>query len=404
MNRRNIKQSLAAAALALAVLLPVSCTNDDPFGQQPEGSIPLELGEVTVAGMKTATRTAITEDAQGFTGVRKSRFVNGNQLELLVNNNDGNIGTAHVVGLRNGAWVFDAGKVFIIPGTTTFEANYTPTSNPASMPFLDKLSADTYTLSGGKLTLNMKHVNALIDITRPAGISPTEIKVAIHSGETDQTLPTAEEEEADGTVHYRTIAPPGTLKSITATVNGMTYVATFATPLTLQGNKRYPVALSFKADALTAAVGNSELNWGVGGSADMGPDGYTRSIGTPEDLAQFAADVNADVAGTAARIATVMQTADIDLSKLKPLAEAQAAHPDKGYSYTATADNWVPIGSASSIFNGKYNGNGYTISNLKYTRTDANGDGLFQNTENALLTSIHLYNVSLACGTCQVPQ
>ncbi len=46
---RSIKQLLTAAALALFALLPTGCSNDDDFGNPPAGSIPLELGDVTVA-------------------------------------------------------------------------------------------------------------------------------------------------------------------------------------------------------------------------------------------------------------------------------------------------------------------------------------------------------------------
>lgn len=54
------------------------------------------------------------------------------------------------------------------------------------------------------------------------------------------------------------------------------------------------------------------------------------------------------------------------MSRLKPVAEA-GINPLTGtaYTYTATADNWVSIGKETRPFQGQYNGNGYTISNLK---------------------------------------
>lgn len=347
MNRRNMKQPLTGIVLiCLSALSLTGCTNED-FRDLPQDSIPLKLGEVTVAGMKTATRAAISENAQGYTGMRKSRFVDGNELNLTLSHDGGTSTTDVTATLTGGVWVLDPARVYIIPGTTTITAVHNDLSQQSGMD-IDCLTATTYTLTGQKVTLDLKHDNALVDITCAAGIGPTAITLVTNNSVTDKTYNTAIEEEANGAVHYRSIVEPRTLKSITAVVNGMTYVATLATPVTLQGNKRYPISLSFKDDALTAAVGNGELNWGAGDKVDMTnyPTGYDRYIGTPEDLAQFAKDVNDDVAN--ARNAKVLQVADIDLSKLMPLVEAQAAHPDKGYTYTATAALWIPIGSGDA--------------------------------------------------------
>ena len=401
---RSIKQLLTAAALALFALLPTGCSNDDDFGNPPAGSIPLELGDVTVAGM-TTTRAAVTEDpSTGYTGIRKSRFVNGDVLKIESTNprSGGTVTSTDNATLTGGAWVLDA-KVYVIPGTTTIKATYSPTAPAGMLP--DRLAADTYTLVGQKLKLDLKHVNALVDITCPAGVTPTDITLIANDGNADQSHSTAAEEESDGTVHYRSILAPGTVKSITATINGNTYIAILTPALTVAANKRYPVALTFKANQLTATVGSGELNWGIGDDADMLPAGYTRLIGTPEDLAQFAKDVNDDAAGTGARIATVLQTADIDMSRLMTAADATTAY-GKTYTYTATPDQWIPIGleyrqpgPTATPFTGKYNGNGYTISNVKQvipTGLTANVyGGLFHRIEGAMLTGIHLRNFSM---------
>ena len=390
MNRINLKQSLASAVFTgLFALCFAGCTNED-FPSHPEGSIPLELGDVTVAGM-TTTRAAITEDpATGYTGIRKSRFVNGDVLKIESTNprSGGTVTSTDNATLTGGAWVLDA-KVYVIPGTTTIKATYSPTAPTGMLP--DRLAADSYTLVGQKLKLDLKHVNALVDITCPAGITPTDITLIANDGNADQSRTAAAEEESDGTIHYRSILAPGTVKSITATINGNTYIATLTPALTVAANKRYPVALTFKTGELSATVGTGELNWGAGGDVDLLPPGYDFYISTPEDLAQYAKDANDDATGTGARTALVLQTANIDLSTLKPLADAQRDNPEKNYTYTATADNWVPI----EEFLGTYNGNGYSISNLKID-TQENKTGFFYNAfGDCLLTGIHLRDVDI---------
>ena len=399
--RTTIKQTLfAPALLLLAAMLGVAgCTNDDTFGRLPEGSIPLEVGEVTVAGMTTNTRAATTENAAGYTGIRKSRFVTGDKLELDLSNDGGITGsTVEATLSAEGAWVLNR-KAYVIPGTTTIDATYRAAQQGTDVWRTDNLRATTYTLTGNKVTLGMKHENAMIDITLPAGVTVTSISVAAHHGTADETLATAVEEETDGN-HYRTIAltgttsNPGTVKSITAKIGGQSYVAILATPLTVEENKKYPIALTFKENKLTASVGAAALNWGDGGTTDIASAGYTRFIATPEDLAQFAKDVQDDAAGTGARAAIVLQTKDIDLSKLKLAADA-GTNPmtNAAYTYTATAENWVPIGNGG-YFKGKYNGNGHTISNMKIT-AESYGAGFFGGVENAALTGINLRNGSI---------
>ena len=406
--KRNIRQTLLApAALLLAVALGLAgCTNDDDFGRLPQGSVPLVLGDVTVAGMKpgtraagenASTRAAISENAAGYTGIRKSTFVNGDELALIVSNDGGTTNISVTATLTGGAWVLSE-KAYVIPGTTTIQATHAGTEVTTGIK-PDALEAATYTLTGQKVTLDLKHANAMIDITLPAGTLPagvtlTSISLAAHNGIADETLTTVVEEEADGNQHYRAIAlagttaTPGTVKSITAVMGGRSYVATLATPLTVEANKKYPISLTFKDSKLSATVGTASTNWGAGATINVAPAGYTRIIDSPEALAQFAKDVNDDAAATGARRAVALQTADIDLSQLKPAADA-GINPLTGtaYTYTATADNWVPIGS--NVFYGKYNGNGHTISNLKGSH------GLFGKISSAPLTGIHLRNVEL---------
>ena len=409
-KKHTLMNYLAAAICGLTALLGAGCTADDGFGRLPQGSIPLDVGSVIVAGMSTSTRADIFENAAGYTGIRKSSFVDSDRLTLTLSNDGGTTNTTLIATLTGGAWVL-SGKAYVIPGTTTIEAAYAGSEVAAGIK-PDALKADTYTLDGQKVTFAMKHAHAMIDITLPrnsipAGVTITSITVAAHNGTANETLATVKETERSEVDldHYRTIALPGTVKSFTAVINGQSYVATLATPLVLEANKKYPISLTFKENRLTATVGTAALNWGVGENIGGIPAGYTRIIDSPEALAQFAKDVNDDATATGACLLNVLQTADIDLSQLKPAAEA-GINPLTGtaYTYTATADAWTtPIGTYTwnaslhdyNLFMGSYNGNGHTISNMKITKSDANENfvGFFGGVKDGTLTGIHLRNV-----------
>lgn len=115
------------------------------------------------------------------------------------------------------------------------------------------------------------------------------------------------------------------------------------------------------------------------------PPGYDLTISTADELQAFAAAVNsgAKINGIPAATAAVLQTADIDLAGI---------------------DDWEPIGNyalpSTYYFNGIYNGNGHTISNLRI-RGGRQSNGLFGvvglNTDNriAILTGIHLRGVDI---------
>ena len=407
----KIKNNTILCLFALTTLAAGfgSCqSEDDVLNGLPQGSVPLVLGDVTVAGAQNVnnraaggnTRAAITEDpATGYTGIRKSRFVNGDVLNLTLTNGTGGSGgstTSVTATLTGGKWVLTPGKVFITPGVTEISATHTATEQTAGIA-TDNLAAAnadcTLTAATGTLAIAMKHAGAMIDITPGATDGATITSVTVNTD-----VPTAPEEEAVAggsgtTMHYRTLTADATVvSSISAVIGGTTYVATLATPITVAANKRYPVALTFKHQTLTATP-SAPQDWTDGGTVPV--PGYTRIIDSPEALAQFAKDVNDDAAGTGARSATVIQTADLDMSQLKPAADA-GTNPLTGapYDYTATAENWVGIGNGSSTsFQGKYNGNGHTISNLKMTSTSTGVfSGLFTTGTNVVLTGIHLRN------------
>ena len=403
----KIKNNTILCIFALTALATTfgSCqSEDDALNGLPQGSVPLVLGDVTVAGAQTvnnraaggSTRAAIAENAAGYTGIRKSRFVNGDVLNLTLTNDGGTTNTPVTATLTGGKWVLTPGKVFITPGVTKITATHTAVEQTAGIATDDLAAAHAdcvLTAASGTLAIAMKHAGAMIDITTPGvSVAFTSIKV-----NTDVATEPEEEATADGgsgtTMHYRTLTAATTVvSSISAEVGSTTYVATLATPLTVAANKRYPVALTFNNGTLTATV-SAPQDWTNGGT--IKPAGYTYIIDSPETLAQFAQDVNDDAAGTGARAAIVLQTKDIDLSKLKPAAEA-GINPMTGaaYNYTATAESWVPIASTAIPFKGKYNGNGHTISNMKIT-AESYSAGLFGGIESAALTGINLRNGSI---------
>lgn len=141
------------------------------------------------------------------------------------------------------------------------------------------------------------------------------------------------------------------------------------------------------SDRIHITPTDEDLSWNEGNIETVLPAGYDIAISTAQELQAFATAVNSK--GTIgnpavdARSARVLQTADIDLAGI---------------------DDWTPIGnptsSSSSYFQGIYNGNGYTISNLKIKNGEGMS-GLFgwvfgkDSSTPAVLTGIHLRNVDI---------
>ena len=134
---------------------------------------------------------------------------------------------------------------------------------------------------------------------------------------------------------------------------------------------------------------DNDLPWNDGDiRPDLPPTGYDLTVSTAQELKAFAEAVNyrrniSNTSSVEARFARVLQTADIDLAEI---------------------DDWTPIGNDASPsynkFQGVYNGNGYTISNLKI-RSGETDKGLFgvvtgkDSSTTAVLTGIHLRNVDI---------
>lgn len=141
-------------------------------------------------------------------------------------------------------------------------------------------------------------------------------------------------------------------------------------------------------DRVSITPTDEGLSWNDGDiRPGLPPTGYDLTVSTAQELKDFADAVNnGSTIGTSsieARIARVLQTADIDLTGI---------------------DDWTPIGNyvspSDNYFQGSYNGNGYTISNLKI-KSGESYMGLFglvigeSSSTPAVLTGIHLRNVDI---------
>lgn len=145
----------------------------------------------------------------------------------------------------------------------------------------------------------------------------------------------------------------------------------------LEGGHEYVYNVTVKVDRLAVTVTDSDVPWQDGVFTTKIDGKEFRLIRTAEDLKQFADDVNGGQ-----RDLNALQTADIDLGGI---------------------DNWEPINyvnDLTSSFTGIYNGNGYTISNLKIRHLRGRYSGLFGQIGNgALLTGIHLRDVEIMPGS-----
>ncbi|WP_294609567.1 fimbrillin family protein, partial [uncultured Bacteroides sp.] len=146
----------------------------------------------------------------------------------------------------------------------------------------------------------------------------------------------------------------------------------------LEGGHEYVYNATVEEDRVTVTISDSDVPWQDGILTTNINGKEFRLIRTAEDLARFADDVN-----SGQRDLNALQTADIDLSGI---------------------DNWKPIGmqypGELRPFTGIYNGNGYTISNLKISNMqEGSAAGLFGVTDGgALLTGIHLRKVEIISG------
>ena len=147
----------------------------------------------------------------------------------------------------------------------------------------------------------------------------------------------------------------GDLKNVTASSGTLTKTEgeTNKYTLTLDSGDQTDVVIS-------ATVGG--LLWTDYAAESLASEsGTTIQISTPEQLALLAKNVNN---GTSYKGWTISLTADIDLKHVT--------------GHTGQEPEWVPIGNYQDPFDGTFNGNGYTISNLTISANNARPfSGLF---------------------------
>ena len=106
----------------------------------------------------------------------------------------------------------------------------------------------------------------------------------------------------------------------------------------------------------------------------------TCTVNSAEGLEQFAAEINA---GAVASNATIVLGDDIDLDALT--------------RSRALASNWTPVGTEEAPFTGTFDGNGYTIKNLKLVESEAKEGkafiGFFGFAKNATIKNVTFENV-----------
>lgn len=96
----------------------------------------------------------------------------------------------------------------------------------------------------------------------------------------------------------------------------------------------------------------------------------TRTISTLEELKAFRDEVNA---GNTFKGETIELANDIDLG----------------------GEEWTPIGNAGNSFQGNFNGNGHTISNLKVNLPTSENAGFFGTTKNGTVKNLNFHNADI---------
>lgn len=186
---------------------------------------------------------------------------------------------------------------------------------------------------------------------------------------------------ADGTdASYTALLIPqdanSTPRTIVVTVNGKEYTGTLPATDAYAANTMYTYPVTVCETGVEVGIPTTDVPWTEGELPTVTFNGKIyRIIRNADDLKRFADDVN-----SGQRDLNAIQTADIDLNGI---------------------DNWKPIGMQSYTdkwpFTGIYNGNGFTISNLKISdMQNGSAAGLFGVTDgDALLTGIHLRKVEI---------
>ncbi len=431
MTIANCKKLLLLAALPAMML--ASCSKEEPGDNDADSRIPAAFTAVVqptalpphtnTGGSSPATRTALGPDGNTvWTAgdvVSISMLTPGGTLpDDLV---PGRANVLHNVNPEDGALTPADGTPMYYPQNTAVDIiawhtskapdnNYILTLNTTDQTTVEKqLALDPlYSKFEGvprgnhPVVLQFRHLMSKVkfDITLGLGLSGgtlTDVRLAgfpeegsfdMRDGSVNKALITDKPVRAlrsdvasIGTdAAYTALLIPqdanSTPRTIVVTVNGKEYTGTIPATDAYAANTMYTYPVSVRETGVEVGIPTTDVPWTEGELPTMTLDGKIfRIIRNADDLKRFADDVNSGQQNLNA-----IQTADINLNGI---------------------DNWKPIGiqylGDLRPFTGIYNGNGYTISNLKISNTKIdNALGLFGMTGgDALLTGIHLRDVEI---------
>lgn len=434
MTIANCKKLLLLAALPAMML--ASCSKEEPGGNDADSRIPAAFTAVVqstalpphtnTGGSSPATRTALGPDGNTvWTAgdvVSISMLTPGGTLpDDLV---PGSANVLHNVNPEDGALTPADGTPMYYPQNTAVDIiawhtskapddNYILTLNTTDQTTVEKqLALDPlYSKFEGvprgnhPVVLQFRHLMSKVkfDITLGLGLSGgtlTDVRLAgfpeegsfdMRDGSVNKALTTDKPVRAlksgvaaDGAdASYTALLIPqeanSTPRTIVVTVNGKEYTGTIPVTDAYAANTMYAYPVTVRETGVEVGIPTTDVPWTEGELPTVTFNGKIfRIIRNADDLKRFADDVN-----NGQQNLNAIQTADIDLNGI---------------------DNWKPIGTQdySNLrpFTGIYNGNGFTISNLKISdMQNESSAGLFGITDGgALLTGIHLRKVEIISG------
>lgn len=382
-KRQNTFKVLCIFCLAVATL-----TGCDKGPENPGETAVLEIDGVSVG----ASGSRAVNSETGYDGVVKKQLVAGDALTITYKQG-GQQCTGRAISGEDASWTTYADTEDATAGTICFSvplatgdlivAYEPPTVTSGGITtFGDELKAvypDGIDVSAGRATITLAHVNSLLSVgirdVNGVALGFTEVMLMITQNGNDYKIAV----DAAGQV---IVPAEAELKSIAVTLTGGEEKnVDFAAATLLPGGVHHPVMLTINNDhVITATIGDVIDAWTSNPVQRLPPSGYDFAIATVADLEAFRDAVNAggDYGGlpigtaTNARTAKVIQLADLDLSVI---------------------DSWEPIGKYYQ-FKGTYDGNGFTISNLRI-RGDGVYTAFFAAAENAVLKDIHLREVDI---------
>ena len=440
MTTVNYKKLLLLATLPAMML--ASCSKEEPGGNDADSRTPVAFTAVVqstalpqhtnIGGSAPATRTALDSDGNTVwtagDAVSISMLTPGGTLpDDLV---PGRANVLHNVDPMSGALTPAGGTPMYYPQNTAVDFvawhsakapddNYILTLNTTDQTTAEKQlaldilysdNAGGIARSNNPVALQFCHLMSKVkfDITLGLGLSGgtlTDVRLAgfpeegsfdMRDGSVNKSLTTDEPVRAlksavtpvGADASYTALLIPlaaDSPRTIVVTVNGKEYTGTLPATDAYAANTMYTYPVTVRETGVEVGMPTTDVPWTESELLTVTLDNKPfRIIRNAVDLKRFADDVNGGQ-----RDLNALQTADIDLGGI---------------------DNWEPINyvnDLTSSFTGIYNGNGYTISHLRISRSQRIYNGLFgQIGSGALLTGIHLRDVEIipdrsgiACGT-----